>query len=301
MAHAETAPASPPESRWSDSAEIIVPAPTSITITDVCPPMWRLNRGETTLWVMPTLTAVPGKLKWNPACFKRRVKGAKFVLIESPPESVPSENQFLPKGQYLQDMVTPASYERLKAVGRKLNVPMSQLKETKPVWAGMAMVGAAYQKAGLHWEFYPSDLPGVIRGSGVPIKAVQLYTGGSALRNVRNQLTGADAEACMLSDLNRAEWDVEAVPVIAKAWSKSDMVGVIHNFPNYQNACVPKETGDVVADTNIRRWKIVLDSVLDVPGKSVAVVPMEWFLYKGAVLDQLKAEGVAVSAPKDTE
>lgn len=291
----------PPENRWSDSAEIVVPAPTTVVIKNICPAMWRLNKGETTLWVMPTLTAVPSNMKWDPACFKRRIKGAQFVLIESIPESVPKEDEYLPKDQYLENQVTPAAYERLKAASRRLNVPLSQLKGTKPVWAGMAMVGAAYSKANLHWEFYPANLPGIVRGAGIPMKAVRLYTGGPYLRNIRNQLQGADAEACMLSDLNRAEWDVEAVPLIAKAWSKSDMKGVIQNFPNYTNDCVPKGQGDVVANTNVQRWKLVLDSALEVPGKVVAVVPMEWFLYRGAVLDQLKAEGVSVSAPKDSE
>ncbi len=290
-----------PESRWSDSAELVVTAPPTVKVTSLCPGMWRLNRGETTLWVMPTLTAVPGNMKWNPACLKRRIKGAQIVLLQSRPIGVPSEDIYLPDGIELKDLVTPEAYQRLTRVARKLNVSVQSLNHIKPVWAGDPLVSAAYSKAHLHWEFHPSNLPGVVRSAGVPLREVELFTGGVELRNIRNRLSGADAEACMLSQLDRAEWDTEAVPLIAKAWSVGDMAGVIRNFPDYQDRCVPADLGPQVVDTNIKRWKDMLDWWLNQPGKTVAVVPMEWFLYKGAVLDQLKAEGVLVSAPKDTE
>jgi hypothetical protein len=51
----------------------------------------------------------------------------------------------------------------------------------------------------------------------------------------------------------------------------------------------------------MQNWSKALDAALNTPGKTVAVVPLEWLLYKGGVLDRLQASGVDVIAPVEDE
>lgn len=302
LAAGATAAWAEPESRWSDSAELVVTAPPTVDIHSICPGMWRLSKGEATVWVMPVLTHVPDVMPWNSDCFKRRVKNTQYVLVQSPPRSLWPHDRELPTGVALKDVVTPAAYDRFLQVVHKVHLPVARFTGLKPVWVGVSVSAQVQDRAKINWQFYPNDLPDILRDAHVPAREVLLYTGGEDYRNaLRNQLTGADAEACMLGDLNRAEYFSEVVPVLAKAWRRADMATLMKTFPPTDAACVPKGMSDPVPENNIARWKEGLDTALATPGKVVAVVPIEWFLYKGAVLDQLKAEGVAVSAPKDTE
>lgn len=289
------------ENRWSDSAEIVI-RPTEITVPGMkrCPAMWKLKRGNSTLFILADVLAAPDSLQWDSSCFERTLKGANALLLQSEWHSIPIEDEYLPRGVAVKDLVSAATYARLQATAKRLSVSSRDYDYYKPQWAFYPLVGAAYNNRHIHLETYPSKVPGLARSAHVPIRKVPFYQGTLETRNIRNKLDAAGAENCLNGGLDRVDYTLDVLPPLAEAWAKADMATVLRLFPDPQfGGCVPKgDTSDRDLQTaNMKNWTDFMDVALNELGKTVAVVPLDWLLYKGGALDQLQARGVDVIAP----
>lgn len=307
-AHAETPSSAgasgnpPPTGRWSDNAEIVV-HPGSREFKR-CPAMYKLRRGNSVLLVLPTLTTVPDGLKWDSSCFETSLAGANALIMPGVFEGVTSDRRTLPGGKKLKDVVSPATYARFLATAKKQKASPGDFDYYTPQWAGARMVSAVYLKRHLHNETFPDKLPGLARRANIQVRLVPPFEGDEWGYNSRNRLDAAGAEACLNSYLDRLDYTLDALPVIAEAWSQSDMATVLKLFPEVgpERCSPPGETfGLDVLRTNMQRWTDAMDAALYVPGKTVAVVPIEWLLNKGGALDQLKASGVDIISPAEGE
>jgi hypothetical protein len=293
-----------PEGRWSDTAEIVI-HPSEVDVTGRrCPAMWKLKRGTSTLFILADVLAAPDGLKWDSSCFERTLKGANALLLQAEWHSIPIDDEYLPRGVSVRDLISDATFMRLQTTARRLSVPQRDYEGYRPQWAFYPLVGAAYSKQNIHLETYPSKVPGLARSAHVPVRKVPFYQGTFETRNIRNRQDRAGAEDCLNSGLDRVDYTLDVLPPLAEAWAKADMATVLKLFPDPQfGRCVPAgDTSDRdLQAANMKNWTDALDNALNTPGKTVAVVPLDWLLYKGGALDQLKARGVDVIAPVEEE
>ncbi|ESQ80585.1 TraB/GumN family protein [Asticcacaulis sp. YBE204] len=293
-----------PDERWSDITEVIVKAPrtTEVTVRAPCPAMWRLQRGESVVWVMPTLTTVTFGMKWDERCLKRRLKGANAFLVQSEWIRVPAEPELLKKGR-IQDVVSPETYARYKAAARRAGESGARYERFRPGWAASFFLKDAYNKHNLINESYPRRIPLLARGAGVPVREILLFTGDEDGRNSRNRLDAAGDEACMNSILDRLDHTHNKLPAMIEAWRTADIATVLKLFPPEDERCFPpRQDGKIIQQENERRWSQALTTALNTPGKTVVALPLSWFLYRGGALDQVRQdEAVIVTLPEGLE
>jgi hypothetical protein len=265
--------------------------------------MWKLKRGSSTLFILADLLEKPG-VDWDSRCFEKTVQGAKAVYLQADWGNIPSEGKSLRVAGTLKYAISRKTYDRFRKTARRLFLDPTSYESYKPQWVTDAFVQYIHDTRGVTFESYPDSVPGMARRANVPIRTVAFYQGTYESRNIRNRLNDAGAEACMNSGLDRVDYLIDTLPTVADAWGKGDMATVLKLFPDPEyGACVPPgDTSDRdLHATNMKNWSTALDAALNTPGKTVAVVPLDWLLYKGGVLDQLKASGVDVIAPTGTD
>ena len=99
------------------------------------------------------------------------------------------------------------------------------------------------------------------------------------------------------SVLDRLDFTLGDMDAEIRAWKRGDLASVLKLFPKRDDRCTPPDVATDVPAENSNRWTQGVMDALDKPGKSIAVIPLDWFLNRGGVLDQLRAAGVAVSPP----
>ena len=265
--------------------------------------MWKLVKGDAAVWVMPTLLTAKRSMSWDTACFKKAVKGANVLVLQGEYVGVSSRETYLPKGTHLKDAVSPETYARFLVAAKRSRSTASNYMSLQPQWAANAFLSNIYRSHGLSNQSYPSNMPDLARSAGTPIKGVDLFVGSSDERNNRNLLNAKESEACLDSVLDRVDYTLDVLPDAIDAWQKGDIARVIANFPDEDNRCDPPDTRDsnVIMRENAGRWTQALSDLLNKPGRSIAAVPLNWLLYRGGVIDQLRAEGITVVPPDGVE
>ncbi|MDC7683471.1 TraB/GumN family protein [Asticcacaulis sp. BYS171W] len=293
------------DGRWSDITEVIVKAPrvTEVKVNAPCPAMWRLQRGDSVVWVMPTLTTVTFGMRWDERCLKRRLKGANALLVQSPMVRVAADLVELKKGR-LKDVVSPETYARYKAAARRAGEGNGgRYDRYRPGWAATFFLRDAYAKGNLVNQSYPPRMPDVARSVGTPVKEITLFTGGDEGRNTRNLLDAAGDEACLNAVLDRLDHTYDQLPDMIEAWRTADIATVLRLFPAENDSCFPaRADGKRIRQENQDRWATVLNAALNTPGKTVVAMPLSWFLYKGGALDQMRRDpNLIITLPEGLE
>jgi hypothetical protein len=297
-------PSSMPEARWSDSVTVIVHGPTVVDIRSRCPAMWKLNRGASVIWVMPTLLENIDDGKWDSSCFKRVLRGAGALLVSDEYVMVDSQQTHLPEGKTLKDVVSPASYARFLAEAKRIHVSPYQFETLRPDWAVNYFVSAAFQMEKIRLETYPSDMPDMARDARAKTLVVPFHPPRADLRNIRNQLDAQGDEACMNSILDRLDYTLDVEASVISAWRKADIATVLRLLPQDDPRCYPPgfDWTDISGKANMDEWAMDLESHLDgFPKTTVAAIPLVWLLHKGGVLDQLQAQGVIITSPRGVD
>lgn len=285
----------PNDARWSDAVTVVVHAPPTITVHGRCPAMWRLSRGGASVWVLPVLLDARGD-GWDTGCFTRALKGANVLLLNSPYTGVKADYRYLRAPLRLKDVVPPETYARYVAAARRVHEDPGRYDVLTPAWAAYPLYGDAYE-AHFHHESAPADTAGMARRRNVAVQYIPFFDGGPRLRNARNGLDLAGQEACLNSMLDRLDFTLGDMDAEIRAWKRGDLATVLKLFPKRDDRCTPPDVATDVPAENSNRWTQGVMDALDKPGKSIAVIPLDWFLDRGGVLDQLRAAGVEVAPP----
>ena len=125
-------------------------------------------------------------------------------------------------------------------------------------------------------------------------RAKPLFDGAAAMSDAQNQI-------CLSAALDEIELESGHARPAADAWAKGDLAGVRANsapmlfdqcfqrFPSVQSLL--SHGADVAVQT--------IDHALERPGRSLAVIDLNFLLQKDGVLDRLKAQGDQISVPTD--
>lgn len=298
-------PAPAPDARWSDSVTtVVVHGPTLVDIHARCPAMWKLNRGASVVWVMPTLIENIDDGKWESRCFKNVLKGSGALLVSGPVVWVPTQQTYLPDGKTLKDVVSPASYARFLAAAKRVHVSPRQFETLRAGWAANYFVTAAFHMEGIQEETYPDDMAGMARDARVKALVVPFHAPSDDRRNIRNRLDPTGDEACLNSILDRLDYTLDIEPNLIAAWRQADIATVLRLFPRNDTRCYPPGVDwvDISGKANMDEWTTDLGDFLDgTPKKTVAAVPLVWLLTKSGVLDQLQAQGVIITPPRGVD
>lgn len=297
-ANAQTAPDAAPAKPWSDITEVVVRAHVP------GPAMWKLTRGESTVWVMGTLQVAPQALSWDATRFQRILNGAHVLILPRVFNDDPASEQDmeLPGSKQLSDVVSPATYARFKAVLQRENFDgLPTGLAYQPAWAGAWLLLRVYDAHGITTHIVPPQVAGYATQSRVPIKYVDRHTTRLQARQY-GQIDPATGEACLNDYLDSIDHDVATTDEMGKAWAEGDVSSILahHREPAWV-ACFLSQPkfGDLYENYAVDDMVKAAENALKTPGKSVAVMPLSDLLRKDGILDRLRAEGVTITAPAE--
>lgn len=282
----------------------------TVVARPVGPPLWRVRRGEAELIVVGAVSPIHHQQSWNKRRLEAALGGATLLLA-------PPEGQFAPlqlasflvrdarkvrlgSGPRLERRLPPALAERFAryrvAAGRKA----SRYEDWKPAVAGFLLLSDVRQAGGLSEAKPGSTIRRMAKAAGVGVRPLAQYR-LQPLLAAAGGLSDADHLACLGDVLDQLDRETGRPRDLGDAWASGDPKAVRASLrTSALERCLRRTPrGRAVLDAQIDRATQALETALDRPGKTVAVVDLAYVLPLEGVLDRLRATGAAVDYPPE--
>lgn len=314
---AEAEPATPPASdaevakvveeahktTWSDATQVVVTAHVP------GPAMWKLTRGPSTLWILGILEQTPQGLTWDSPRLRRILKESNALIL--PGRTTVSEEAFqqwdVASRYHAGDTVYKhislgVQYrldQRLKAEHLDGTTFGSRLAFARPARVGADLHAVVRDTHHILTYQIVKDVQALPEASQL-LPIVPYDVSADSLSLGLLQLSRAGEDACLDDYLSDIDWDLNLLPAAARAWASGDIVTLQKDYrapPGLVcNLLVPQWKQQYEA-YNLAKMTQALSDTLQIPGKTVALVPLGDLLRQDGVLDRLQAQGAEITSP----
>jgi uncharacterized protein YbaP (TraB family) len=305
---AEPAPTPPasnaPVQDWTN-VEVVV-----VTPDHPGPAMWHVAKGQSEVWIIPTVSPTPKDLQWDSTEVQSLLKGAKGVIL--PPRAslglfegvwfwITGGLDVLkqPEGTKLESTLPPPLKARFVAAYTRFGQESDHYEDWLGGVAALQLEGDYYKFA----DFTPnrgpvSTIQSLASRAGVPAHPTATYPAMDVIKDVPKM-----SAAAHINCLNWALEDIDNfsahAAAAAQAWAKGDVAGMkAHYSETKLDACLAQNAAYTrLRETANRDMTNAIIAALAKPGVTLAVMPMGFFLRKGGVLERLEAAGLTVTGP----
>ena len=314
LAHAQdTAPAAPAE-RVLDTAVVRMPGPG----------MWKIHKGDNTLWVLGTVSPLPSGMVWNSAK-ARAVVGRADEVIGAPSVMVDADIGFFgklallpsligvrsnPDDKQLRDVLPASVYTRWQGLKQRYIGRDGSVEGWRPIFAASKLYDEAIASVGLSGrDVVHAALDDAIKARGLkPVSVsarVKIKNPKAVVKEFKTAQFG-DLE-CFEKTLDRVERDLPALSARADAWARGD-VQALGTLPNADlgDVCERAMLGgqfaakygmDTLEAQARAKWIAEAESSLSRHRTTFAILPMNDVLSPTGMVAALAAKGYAVEAP----
>ena len=314
-AQTSTGAAVPPAAAAADDAqpmeEIVV------TGEHEGPRLWRVRKGDHTLWILGTVTPLPKKMIWQSDAVEAVVQESQEVVPAWPAFGIGANPftalrvwmqwhnmQKIPDRMDLQQVLPPATYARFSALKARYAPRDSRIEELRPAFAAERLVDAALDASGLtfHNEVQQTVLK-LARKHGIKIHQDKLRVEDpvDVLKDVGKAPISGEV-ACLEAVMGRLETDIGPMQARARAWALGnvdELRRLVH--PDDRTACIAAvSTSDRVRDLIARAqddWFLSVEDALNRNQSTLAVQSMDRLLGDKGTLAILRKEGYEVEGP----
>ena len=278
-----------------------------VTVTARSPRMWKLTKGASTVWVLGYIEPLPKGLKWNTAPRAHAMDGANRVILPAMAsigifEALRSAaRSHLARGQTLDAELPPDLRDRYHRVLAQLGRDPSHYQKEKAAWAAL-MLELDLQHARDFTAAEPmATVRRLARARRIPVAQAGSYDGGAILKElvglpeVRGEIALADA-------VNGASFALEHVGPAALAWAAGDLTTVRDNLTPDSTPSTPLRQTPTYQKLDARSVDdtvAALNSALERPGTTVALLSLTNLARRNGALDRLRQEGVSVTEPAE--
>jgi hypothetical protein len=287
------------------------------------PGLWKVRKGDHTLWVLGTVSPLPRRMEWESREVEQVVAQSQ-ELIEPPGVRIDTKLGFFgtlalapkafsarknPDGQTLQQVVPPEMYARWLVLKRKYMGSDGGVENYRPILAAMELYKEAIEDVGLKqggvvWPVVEK----LAKRHDVPrtetVVTVMIEDPKVALKEFRGaRLEDLD---CFGKTLQRLESDLGTMRERANAWAVGDLDSLkALPYTDQNEACLRaaaesdvlrKRTGDIEEQV-ATRWLGVAEAALAKNATTFAVLPMRELTRPDGFLARLKARGYVVEEP----
>jgi uncharacterized protein YbaP (TraB family) len=281
------------------------------------PGLWTVRRGDHTLYLLGTLTPLPGKMIWRSREVERVLANAQLFIPERPSVDVKAgpivaiklymqwrRSRENPGGAKLAQVLPPELYARFETLRLKYAPHDSDLEQRRPLLAAAMLYDKAVETAGLKLD---GDVAKAVRKLAikqrVPVADIEqkLDDPRGALADL-DKISPAAEQACLAATVSRLETDLDAMRVRAQAWAVGD-VAALRTQPgvDQETAC----WGAINSAPRLAVLRAQFDSLwlnaavqsLEANKITLAVIPISRLLERGGVLENLQTRGYGVTAP----
>ena len=281
------------------------------------PRMWKVRKGDHTLWILGTISPLPKKLVWKPDAVREVLHQTQEVIpawptygiganpitalrvyiqwrrLQKPPDDLP-----------LRQTLPPALYARVEALKNRYDPKDKKLEGMRPMLAARELLTKVFDAAGLalHNEVQQSVLD-LARSQDVPVHQdkIKIEDPVDVLKDVG--ATPLDREvACLDSVVTLLETDLATMQARANAWALGD-VAALRTLPRTDDrtACIAAVSTSERVRALIARaqdnWLIAAEDSLNRNRGTLAVQSMDRLLGEHGVLAALRAKGYSVEGP----
>ena len=288
------------------------------------PGLWKVSKGGHVLWVLGTLSPLPGHIQWESREVGQVLAQSKQVLLE-PKIKLKADIGFFgklfllpsaygarknPDGKTLDQVMDAPTHARWLALKQKYIGDDGGIERWRPLFAAQELYRKALKANGLSNDGgVPGTVAALAKQDGVPETPVEYRV---EIKQPREALKAFKAAApsdleCFNRTLDSIEHDVPAMTARANAWATGDLEE-LRRLPDShrRDACVTAITSagfahqlgldDVPAQLQAA-WLAAARKALADNATSFALLPMEELLSPSGYLARLKEQGYAVEAP----
>lgn len=273
------------------------------------PAVWHLTRGNSEVWILGLVGALPKDMDWNKQYLSELFDGARAILMPPKPNIALTDiawflirhggEMSLPRGQTLEEGLPDDLRARFLAVRDSVGGDASDYRTDIPFRAAMRLGGDFMKKAGLSprepWKTI-GDLASDKHIHSAPVTRFELM---DTLRGIL-KLTPQQQRVCLAQAVEDVAWGLTHAAPAARAWAVGDIKTVKANSsePRLWNciSAAVQTMGDINA-RNSAEYVSAIDAALNQPGKTIVVIGMDPLLRKGGVLERLQGLHIAIEGP----
>jgi uncharacterized protein YbaP (TraB family) len=294
-----------PVTDWAADETVVV------AVKAAGPAYWHIKRGESEVFILGTIGAMPEELVWNTAHTTEIVKGARMVL--TPPTASTgffSAAWFLlwhrdllsmPDGQTLQGSLSPALKSRFEAVVTALHGPKPEkFSDDTPLIAAIKLENGFQEQAKLGNDEPIKTLKKIARANRVKVEQIAEYDAMGLVKELL-RLPVEKQQACLEAAVGDVEQRMQHARPAAEAWADGDVKAIkAHYTPQVFNGCAKLTTGfSKLYDQAVADYLKVIEEALSKPGKTVLVTDIGSLLRNTGVAEKLHAQGVIIEGPAE--
>jgi hypothetical protein len=300
------------------------------------PGMWKVSKGDNTLWVIATHTPVPQNMKWRAKGIKEVVAGAQEVL--TPPSLLVStknmgflqslsllpmlpmamEGRKNPDGARLKDLVPAEPYARWLVLRDKYifenntDDESQDIERWRPIFAALELYSQAIKRNGMAttspvWKTVEDEA----KRSKVKVTSTVFEAPMGDARGAIRDLNKSRLEDidCFTKTIDRIEAELGVMRKRANAWARGD-IEALRGLPwqdqraacsdAIQNASFLQRLGLTNVSAKIESaWLEQVEKSLATNAVTVAVLSLSDALSKTGYLAKLRAKGYTIVEPAD--
>lgn len=277
------------------------------------PGMWHVHRGAANVWILGSISPLPRDITWRASQVETVLQSTSQVLVQKPLEiSIPrilwmliADRKYLMVvgGKRLKDVMPADLHARFAVQRSKVTDEAEKWERYRPIIATAFLQQAAFHKVNLSMRL---DLGAALRQlatkHGVRIEEVRV-AGASDMLEALKTMPPATERICVEASLHTIESGLPRLMERAQAWADGN-VERIENLPELKEVDTcrnaldeGKGASDVIG--RIRQtWLDTIEKHLRSDGTTIAVINLDLLLERGGLLDELRAKGYEVDAPR---
>ena len=281
------------------------------------PGLWKVRKGDHTLYLLATITPAPKKLEWRSREVESVLARAQAFVparpeVEADIGPIKAVQLYLQyrklrgnaEGERLEAVLPPPLFERFERLRAKYAPRDRSMLERRPMLAVLELQGAAIDRSGLTFR---SDVARKVeklaRQRKVPVlrASVKVEDARGTLAEV-GQIPLPAEIACMEAILGRLEVDLADSRRRAEAWAVGDVAGLRSGAAaKAAGTCLDSLRSSARMTKLLREfetaWLGVVTRSLERDPVTLAITDVDGLLRPGGILAQLRARGYEIDEP----
>jgi uncharacterized protein YbaP (TraB family) len=304
---AEPAPAAPTDPNAAVDLGSSVVEALEVVAQPPGPALWKVSKGGSEVVVLGSVKPIAHSLVWDTGRLDRALDGAKVLLIEPKFKFGlfdlvrfkigGSGKSTTEPGALIEDKLPLKLRERFVGARTASHQDARRYERLKTYVAAFLLVGDYREAAGLSDAKPDSTVQKLAGAHKVKVQPVSEYRVASAVKQA-GQISEAAGLACLSDGVDQVQQESDHAQAVGKAWAAGDLKAVKALYgPAPLERCLQQVPNMAVIERGTDDNTRAILNALKTPGKSVAVVDLNFLLRPNGVLDRLKAQGATVSVP----
>ncbi len=310
-AHAQSSPwSAKPPAAWTQAgsmAQTQTAGEVVVTKHLPGPALWKVTKGGAEVFILGAAMPLPHLLQWDTLRLENALNGADALYLEPRPSLSPMELMRLAVnraplelvgGQTLETALPPREKARFLHLVALIHGKAQTYDRLKPAVAGLFLISDWRKAAGLSEGKPGTTVMHLAEDAHVPVRSVGDFRLDPFV-DTAAKLSMADNIACFDAAMDDVDQEASHARTMAAAWAKGDLktVGETYKASLLTGCLMRIPSTQKLLDHGTDEGVKTVQAALIKPGKSVAVVDLNFLLRPNGVLDRLRAQGATITVP----